>query len=169
MKGILNYNIFVYQTFVLFGVFAFMGWILETIYRSITNKRFVNAGYLYGPFTPIYGAGGCIIMLAGIFLDSFSIPMQVLAFGLLTTILELIVGIIIEKVFGYRLWSYDEYRFNIKGIVCLRYAFIWALISWGLFYLIFPATYIAISHLDWLFIKISAVILRLYLRADLAS
>ncbi|MGL4369577.1 MAG: putative ABC transporter permease, partial [Spirochaetota bacterium] len=166
MKELLNHNIFIYQTIVLFGVFAFMGWILETVYRSITNHRFVNAGYLYGPFTPIYGAGGIIVMLVGIFMDSWSIPAQILTFGILTTALELAVGICIEKIFGYRLWSYDGYWMNYKGVICPLYGLIWAVISWAAYYFIFPVTYISISRIPDVYVRIASASAVLYLAAD---
>jgi uncharacterized membrane protein len=47
--------------FLYFGVMAFTGWIIEVIYRSVHEKRFVNAGFLSGPFVPIYGFGAVII------------------------------------------------------------------------------------------------------------
>jgi len=167
MNFYLGQSIFVYRTIVLFFIFSFMGWIIELIYRSITNRRVVNPGYLYGPLVPIYGFGGIVIMMAGIFLKSFSIPVQMFAFGLLTTSLELFVGIAIEKILGYRLWSYEGYRFSFKGIICLRYALIWAGFSWIFYYFIFPVTYLSLCKVPHQAVQILAAVLPLYLCVDL--
>lgn len=146
MQSVLDQNLFVTRTLLLFAAFSFMGWLLETAYRSITNRRLINPGYLYGPFVPIYGVGGIIVMLAGIFLHEQSLPVQMAAFALLTTVLEFAVGVVLEKIFGHRLWSYEGYRFNIMGIVCLRYAFIWAALAWIFFYFIYPVTFFALER-----------------------
>jgi uncharacterized membrane protein len=47
--------------FLYFSVMAFAGWIIEMVYRSCNEKKFVNAGFLSGPFLPIYGFGAVII------------------------------------------------------------------------------------------------------------
>lgn len=167
MQSVLDQNLFITRTVLLFAAFSFMGWLLETAYRSITNRRFVNPGYLYGPFVPIYGVGGIIVMLAGIFLYERSLPVQMAAFAALTTVLEFVVGIVLEKIFGHRLWSYEGYRFNLMGIVCLRYAFIWAALAWVFYYFIFPVTYLAIAAVPDAAAGILMSLFLLYFAADL--
>lgn len=166
MSEIPSLAVFVYQNAVLFGVFAFMGWLLETAYRSFANRRFVNAGYLYGPFLPIYGAGGILIVLAGIVFESFSFPVQMMAFAILTTALELCVGIAVDAVFGHRLWSYEGYWMNFRGIICPRYSAIWAVLSWVFYYFIFPLVYYAVSLVPDDRIRLAAAAMLLYFIAD---
>ena len=43
--------------FLYFMVYSFLGWIMETTYCSIGERRFVARGFLYGPICPIYGVG----------------------------------------------------------------------------------------------------------------
>lgn len=50
------------QAVLLFSVFAFAGWLLKVAYRSWLQKRFVNAGFLHGPFLPIYGLGALFVL-----------------------------------------------------------------------------------------------------------
>jgi uncharacterized membrane protein/HD superfamily phosphodiesterase len=161
-----EYHLYVYQTILLFAAFSFMGWLLETVYRSITNRRFINAGYLFGPFTPIYGAGGLAIMLAGILLRGKGIAVQMIYFALLTTALEFVIGVTIQKIFGHRLWDYHDNRFNFRGIICLKYSVIWAVLAWVFFYVIFPVTYIAIDAVDPFIVKIAAIVFVLYFIID---
>ena len=167
METLLNHNLFVYRTIALFAIFSFMGWLLEVVYRSVTNRRLINPGYLYGPFVPIYGAGGILVMIAGIFLSAFSLPVQMISFALLTTALEFAAGIILASIFGCRLWSYEGYRFNYKGIICLRYALIWSVLAWIFYYLIFPVTYLSLCRVPDMATKIAALLFLVYLAADL--
>ena len=46
-----------------FFIYAFAGWIMETISISIRNKKFVNRGFLIGPVCPIYGYGVVLVSL----------------------------------------------------------------------------------------------------------
>ena len=51
-----------------FIVYSFFGWVIESIFKTILAKKWVNSGFLYGPFCPIYGFGAVIMML---FLNPF--------------------------------------------------------------------------------------------------
>ena len=52
-----------------FLVYSFLGWVIESIYKSIRLKKIVNSGFLFGPLCPIYGFGAIIMYL---FLDDVS-------------------------------------------------------------------------------------------------
>ena len=52
-----------------FIIYSVLGWIIESIYRSICERKVINTGFLKGPFCPIYGIGAVIMIL---FLQSFS-------------------------------------------------------------------------------------------------
>ena len=52
-----------------FIIYSVLGWIMESIYRSICERKVINTGFLKGPFCPIYGIGAVIMIL---FLQSFS-------------------------------------------------------------------------------------------------
>ena len=50
------------SSFILFfAVYAFMGWVIEVIYRSVSQRQLINAGFLFGPFIPIYGFGAVLL------------------------------------------------------------------------------------------------------------
>ena len=40
-----------------FLVYSILGWVVESIYMSICNRRLTNRGFVRGPFCPIYGVG----------------------------------------------------------------------------------------------------------------
>ncbi|MCA1753579.1 MAG: putative ABC transporter permease [Spirochaeta sp.] len=112
-----------------FAVYAFLGWIIESSFRSIKNQRIINSGFLYGPFIPVFGFGGLIIHVLYIPLQPLSYVPAVLILTLLVTMLEYLAGWLMERVFGLRLWDYSNYRFNLHGRIALRYSAYWLLLA----------------------------------------
>ena len=80
-----------------FFVYSFIGWLLESIYKTILQKKVVNSGFLLGPFCPIYGFGALIMYLS---LRNLTNNIFVLfLFGLIVlSIFEYIVGVFLEVV-----------------------------------------------------------------------
>ena len=60
MKKVLN---FISNNYIIFCVYALIGWIYEVSWYLIMEHRFVNRGVLFGPFLPIYGFGVLILLL----------------------------------------------------------------------------------------------------------
>ena len=46
-----------YELLMWFLMYSMMGWLVESIYMSICNKKLTNRGFARGPFCPIYGVG----------------------------------------------------------------------------------------------------------------
>ena len=89
-----TYNI--WQWFLFFFIYCFLGWCWETAYVSIRKRQFVNRGFMQGPFLPIYGFGALAILVAVIPVKSF--PVLVYLSGLISaTLLELVTGIMMER------------------------------------------------------------------------
>jgi uncharacterized membrane protein len=133
--------------FLYFGVMSFAGWIIEVLYRSFKEKRFVNAGFLSGPFVPIYGFGAVII--TAISVEAQSLPAAAAwAITLLSpTVLEYFGGWFVEKLFGMKLWDYHERRFNLSGRICLRFSIYWAFFAALLVLVIQPRVFTRIAIL----------------------
>lgn len=111
-----------------FIIYSFFGWVLESIFKSILQRKLVNSGFLYGPLCPIYGFGAIIMLL---FLNKFKdniVILFILGFIVLS-IWEYIVGVILEKKFNTKYWDYSENRFNIKGRVCLLNSCFWGVLG----------------------------------------
>ncbi|SJZ70274.1 putative ABC transporter permease [Garciella nitratireducens] len=130
-----------------FAVYSFIGWIIETTYVSFSKKKFVNRGFLNGPFCPIYGFGALLIIHLFIFLNHYfsgilakSIGFKILLAMLLTTILEYITGYILEKIFKCKWWDYSNYFLNLHGRVCIKYSVFWGILSYILIAFIHPIT-----------------------------
>jgi len=50
--------------FILFIFYSFCGWCIEEIACSIAAKKFVDRGFLIGPYCPIYGCGAILMILS---------------------------------------------------------------------------------------------------------
>ena len=111
-----------------FITYSFLGWIMESIFRSIGERKLINTGFLKGPFCPIYGIGA-IIML--VFLRNFSDNLIVLfiASMIVFTIWEYIVGVLLEKLFHTKYWDYSNNKFNFQGRICLMNSIFWGILG----------------------------------------
>ena len=101
-----------------FIIYSFLGWIMESIFRSIAEKKLINTGFLRGPFCPIYGFGAIIMF---IFLESLQNKPIILFIVsvIVLTAWEYIVGVLLEKIFKTKYWDYSEHKFNFQGRICL--------------------------------------------------
>ncbi len=120
-----------------FIIYSFLGWVLESIYKTIMQKKFVNSGFLYGPICPIYGIGAIIMLL---FLNSFSEHIFILFLvGMFAfTVWEYLVGWGLEKIFKIKYWDYSENRYNFQGRVCLSHSMAWGILGVLFIVLIHP-------------------------------
>lgn len=116
------------QLFLAFLVYSFLGWLCETIYCSIGQKKFVNRGFLNGPLCPVYGFGAVAVLL---FLRPVreNLVLLFLCGMILTSVIEYITGFALEKLFAAKWWDYSSYRFNIHGRVCLRNSLMFGVLS----------------------------------------
>ena len=109
----------IYTYFLMFIIYSFVGWCIESFGNKVLNKKFVNRGFLIGPYCPIYGVG-CLLVL--IFLKRFKNNFILLLFLLVLvfSILEYLTSYILEKLFNTRWWDYSDKKFNINGRICLE-------------------------------------------------
>ncbi len=109
-------------------LYSFAGWVLESVSKTIEQRKFVNSGFLYGPFCPIYGFGALIMLLGLNFLKEKPILLFIAAFFLLS-IWEYLVGVFLEKVFKTKYWDYSHLKWNFQGRVCLKNSLFWGILG----------------------------------------
>lgn len=138
-----------YELVWIFIIYAFLGWCTEVAYAAVDTGKFVNRGFLNGPYCPIYGCG--IVIVVSI-LTPIKDNLFVLFFGslLLTTVLEFLTGFLLEKIFHNKWWDYSAYPFNIKGYVCLKFSLYWGLACTFVMDIIHPMIYKLISIMPFL-------------------
>jgi len=114
-------NIFWY-----FFIYAFLGWCIEVIYAAVKIGKFVNRGFLNGPYCPIYGVG---VLLVLYLLNPVKDNLLYMFLGsvLITSTIELMVGFLLLKFFHKKWWDYSDRPFNIGGYICLMFSFAWGL------------------------------------------
>lgn len=104
--------------FFVFFVYSIIGWIVEIIDCFIYEKKFVNRGFLIGPYCPIYGFGCTFITICLSGTEDF--VSLFLKSALICSVLEYFTSYIMEKLFKYRWWDYSKRKFNINGRICLE-------------------------------------------------
>lgn len=110
----------------LFFIYAFIGWLWETIYCSIKAKKFVYRCFLIGPYCPIYGFG----VLAVLYLISpyqKNIVILYIFSALIVTLLEYVTSYGLEKLFHTTWWDYHDVPFNLNGRVALPISLFWGI------------------------------------------
>ena len=107
------------QYIALFFIYSIAGWLMETVQLSIREKKFINRGFLIGPYCPIYGCG---VVLITILLQKYhdDIPATFFLSILICGTLEYVTSYFMEKIFNARWWDYSARKFNINGRICLE-------------------------------------------------
>ena len=116
-----------------FIVYSFMGWIWESCYVSAKSKKWVNRGFVSGPFVTIYGVGAVTVYVilrpvAGNILELYFAGVAV------ATILEYVTGVLMEAIFHTNWWDYSDKKFNFQGKICLGSSVAWGFFTLILFY-----------------------------------
>lgn len=123
----------------LFFIGSCSGWVLEVFFRRFcTAKKWINPGFLTGPYLPLYGFG--VVGLFAISLLPIHTGTQwldaliiILIMGVVMTAIEYIAGLIFIKGMKIRLWDYSDRWGNVQGIICPLFSFFWLIVS-ALFY-----------------------------------
>ena len=136
----------VYQFAWFFLVYSFLGWLLETALAAARKRRLINRGFLNAPFSPTYGIAA---VLFAIFLPELrSAPFFLFLGGMiLATAMELVTGVLLERIFGQKWWDYSQEPWNFNGYICLKYSIIWGLLSLFCMYIGDP---LLVAFTDWL-------------------
>jgi uncharacterized membrane protein len=133
-----------YNLFAFFIVYAFLGWCLEVAYAAVNSGKFVNRGFLNGPVCPIYGFGVVLVIVCLTPLAE-NLPALFIGSVLLTSLLEYLTGLILEKVFANKWWDYSACPFNLKGYICLKFSLAWGIACLFVLKIIHPFIYKAID------------------------
>ena len=131
----------------LFFTYSLVGWIWEAIFYLASTGEFVNRGTMHGPWLPIYGCGGLLIIFL---LKPFRKSPGALFAGAVAVCgsVEYFTSWLLEKLFNEKWWDYTGYFLNINGRVCFE-----GLIVFGMAGLAF--TYFLSPMLDNLYQKMS--------------
>lgn len=124
----------------MFFLYGFLGWVLEVAFYGVTERQFVNRGFLNGPICPVYGVGGTVVVLCLTPLKG-SFPLLFIGSVIVTSLIEWLTGYVLEKIYHIRWWDYSDKRFNIGGYICPEFSFYWGIACTALMYFIHPMLY----------------------------
>lgn len=127
-----------------FFIYSILGFLFEHLIYIIMGHH-GDSGILYGPWTPVYGVGIILIILVSNFifknLHASKLLQMIVIFisiiVLLTTI-ELLGGILIEKIFHQTFWNYSNLKFHIGKYIALEISLAWGFLSIFVIYVIKP-------------------------------
>lgn len=114
--------------FLFFYFYCFFGWVFESVYVSLCQRRWINRGFLHLPLLPIYGFGA--IMMLWISLPVRNSPPLIYLTGVISaTALEYAAGYVMEKLFKVKYWDYSNHKYNMNGYICLSSSVVWGFLS----------------------------------------
>jgi uncharacterized membrane protein len=126
--------IFEYVCWIFF--YSVIGWIYESVLCSATEKRWINRGFLNGPYCPVYGFGAVLNILVLDGIHNIFILFYLSAVTACT--LEYFTSWLMEKLFQARWWDYSTHRFNLNGRISLAGAVVFGTLSVLLIRVIHP-------------------------------
>ena len=156
-----------YQAIWIFLIYAFLGWCAEVAYAAVHNGKFVNRGFLNGPVCPIYGVGMLVVvtLLWGL---RHNLILLILGSAGLTTTLEYVTGLILERFFHDKWWDYSDKPFNVKGYICLEFTVLWGLAAAFVVGAVHPFVFMVINKTPFVFGVILMSVLLAVFVTDLA-
>ena len=148
-----------------FVIYSFLGWILESIVRTICERKIINTGFLIGPFCPIYGSAAIIMIL---FLGRFKNNILLLFFisVIVLSLWEYVVGVLLEKFFSTKYWDYSNHKFNYKGRICLSNSIAWGILGVLFINYIHPFIIQILDYVDFMYVAMIASIIAIILLID---
>ena len=137
----------------LFVIGSLLGWVIELFFRRfVSQKKWMNPGFLTGPYLPIYGFGviflyGVSNIPLGINTQVWDIVARVAIIGVGMTLIEFVAGLIFIKGLKIKLWDYSNRKGNIMGIICPSFSLIWLVVGSLYYFLLNP---VLVEGISWI-------------------
>lgn len=101
----------------LFFLFSIIGWCWEVVLHLLSEGTFVNRGVLHGPWLPIYGTGGVLVLLT-LYKLRDKPWLEFWATVAVCGVVEYFTAYYLETVYDRRWWDYAGYFLNLHGRIC---------------------------------------------------
>lgn len=138
----------IWSLIAMFFIFAIIGWVWEVVLHIIVDGEFVKRGVLQGPWLPIYGYGGILILTV---LNKFRAkPLtQFIAIIILCGTIEYFTSVYLEMIYnGQRWWDYSGYFLNLHGRICAEGLLVFGLGGIAIVYIAAPLLDNIIKKID---------------------
>ena len=151
-----------------FYLYCIFGWCFESAYVSLKQLRPVNRGFLKGPWLPLYGSGAVLVLLITMPFDQH--PVAVYIAGLIgATLLELVTGEVMVRLFKVRYWDYSNQHFQYKGHICLSSSIVWGFFSVMMVYVVQPQVERFVFWLNSEFVSVMTFLITVCMVYDFAG
>ena len=120
----------VHQLFWYFLIFSILGLVIETLYCYFTMGILESRkGFIWGPFCPVYGVCGAILIYILDKMNLKSIIKLFVAGFIIGSIGEYILSYILESIYGIRFWNYEYLQYNLNGRISLIFSIYWGILA----------------------------------------
>ena len=121
----------------LFFTYSLVGWLWEVFYYIVSTGMVVNRGTMHGPWLPIYGCGGILIILL---LKPLRDKPVWLFIGATTVcgVVEYTTAWALETFLHKKWWDYTGYFLNIHGRVCFEGLLVFGMAGMAFTYVFSP-------------------------------
>jgi len=126
----------IWSLILLFIIFSVVGWLWE-VSLHLSKEGFVNRGVLHGPWLPIYGSGGVLVLV--LLKKVRKNPLWTFALTVVTCgVLEYYTSWYLETFKGHKWWDYSGYFLNLNGRICAEGLLVFGLGGCSFIYLFAP-------------------------------
>ncbi len=127
-----------------FVIYSILGFLFETVFSYIFNFN-TESGFMYGPYTIVYGIGVVFIFLLYKKFNNVSPVLKKIIFmflsGFITlTLLEFIGGVLLKNIYNISMWNYNGLPLHIGKYISIEVSTIWTIGSILIFYYVKPLT-----------------------------
>lgn len=105
-----------WQLFFFFCVGGFAYISIETLFRG------------YSHFSMFVAGGLCFLFMGQIKKEYAIVTRMLIAVAIITGI-ELVTGIIVNRIMGLSVWDYSLQQYNVYGQICLLFSNLWFVLS----------------------------------------
>ena len=158
-----NFNFF--RWFLLFILYSNIGWLIEVIKTKFDDKKWVNRGFLIGPYLPIYGISAIVMVNYLTHYKGDIVTVFILAL-FICSLAEYVTSYVMEKLFNTRWWDYSDEKFNLEGRICLKNCFYFGLLGVLLVYIVNPMFVRILNNINDGNLKIIGIITLVYFIFD---
>ena len=157
-----------YEFVIMAFIFSILGWIMEVTLKYIQYHRFIDRGFLIGPYCPIYGFGvvGVTILVGGLIGWKGTILETFMAGFVICGFLEYMTSFYMEKLFHARWWDYSTKPMNLNGRIWIGNLILFGIASVVIVRFIAPHYFEFIDRIDPVILSVLAWIILIFMSAD---
>ncbi len=143
-----------------------VGWLWEVGLHLFNDGTFVNRGTLHGPWLPIYGSGGVLILLC-LYKLRRNAWIQFVSAVVLCGVVEYFTAYYLEMTNnGKKWWDYSGYFLNLHGRICGEGLLVFGLGGIAVVYVLAPLLDDYISKINRKVLMIIACVLVVVFMTD---